>query len=85
MNEQLQEEYRQAFRRLFSNQNLETTYCHFDGNSARIDFYRNGWNYAIKQGWLRVEEVEWEQETYFKGYLTEKGKREVLDDVKTSN
>jgi len=77
--EQLQEEYRQSFKRLFSGQNLETTYCHFDGHTARNEFLRNGWNYAVDQGWLRVQEVELEQETFFKGFLTEKGKQEVLD------
>jgi len=79
MSENLEEEYRQSFKRLFTGQNLDLTYCRFDGHTARNEFLRNGWNYAIDQGWLRVEEVELEQETFMKGFLTEKGRKEVLE------
>lgn len=74
----LAEEYRQSFRRLFQGQNLKDCYCRFDGQTARNQFLCEGWNYAIDQGWLRVITVELEQETFMKGFLTEKGQKEVL-------
>lgn len=74
----LHEEYRQSFKRCFQGQNLETAHVHFDGHTARNEFLRDGWNYAINQGWLRTEEVELEQETFIKGFLTDKGRYEVL-------
>jgi len=75
------EEYKAAFFRLFNRQNLETTYCYFDGHSARHKFLRDGWNYAIDQGWLRVETVELEQETFYKGYITDKGRKDILGET----
>ena len=74
----MEEEYRQSFKRIFKDQNLNDTYIHFDGYTARNEFLRDGWNYAIEQGWLRVVNVDGDQETYMKGYLTEKGQKEVL-------
>lgn len=73
-----EEEYRRAFKRVFEGQNLETTHVHFDGHAARSEFLRKGWNYAVDHGWFRVETVELEQDTFLKGYLTEKGKEEIL-------
>ena len=73
-----QEEYRQSFRRLFEGRNLSETYCRFDGHTARNSYLLQGWNFAIEQGWLKVVEVNLEQETFSKGYLTEKGQQEVL-------
>jgi len=78
------EEYRQSFKRLFEGQNLETTYCLFDGHTARNTFLRRGWYFAIDQGWLDVVEIDSdEQWLWYKGFLTEKGKKEVLSEDKT--
>ena len=71
------EEHRQSFKRCFEGQNLETTYARYDGHTARNKFLRKGWNYAVDQGWLKVEEVELEQETFSKGFLTEKGRKDL--------
>lgn len=74
-----EEEYRQSFKRAFEGQNLEETYIRIDGFDFRdSEFLRKSWEYGNRKEWLRVEIVELEQETFYKGYLTEKGKREVL-------
>lgn len=78
-NDILHEEYRLAFQRCFKDKNLETTYVRFDGWTARNEFLRRGWNYALNQEWLRIVDVELEQEFFYKGYLTEKGEKEVLN------
>lgn len=52
-------------------------YIRFDGHSARSRFLCEGWNLAIDMGWITVETVELEQETFMKGFLTDKGKLEL--------
>lgn len=76
----IEEEYRQSFRRFFDGQDLDITYVHFDGHAARNEFLRDGWNFAIDKGWLRVvESTSDEQDNFLKGYLTEQGRKDVLE------
>jgi len=73
------QEYKNAFKRLFENKDPKSTHIHFDGHTARSRFLRDAWNYGVEQEWLRVETVELEQETFFKGYLTPKGIKHILE------
>ena len=67
------QEHKDALIRCFKDQ-PRTTYARMDGWIMRDSrFIAEGWNYAIEQGWLRVEGVELEQETFMKGFLTDKG------------
>lgn len=67
------QEHKDALIRCFKGQ-PRTAYARMDGWIMRDNpFITEGWNYAIKQGWLRVEDVELEQETFMKGFLTDKG------------
>jgi hypothetical protein len=45
-----------------------------DGQAARNPLLRGAWNLAVGNGWVRIQTVELEQETYMKGYLTSLGK-----------
>jgi hypothetical protein len=54
-----------------------TILAQMDGHAPRNPFRRENWNLAIDKGWIRTEEVKEEQWTTIKGYLTEKGRREL--------
>ena len=54
-----------------------SVYIRFDGYEARNPFLSAAWNLAIAKGWIRVETIELEQETFMKGYLTELGAKEL--------
>ncbi|TXH40435.1 MAG: hypothetical protein E6Q97_39655 [Desulfurellales bacterium] len=71
---------RDSLRRVFQETQKfnRTPFIHFDGHSARNPFLRAGWNLAVENGWLRVEAVELEQDTFMKGFLTDKGRQELL-------
>ena len=67
------EDHKFTLRRAFTS-NPRTMWIRMDGWIARdCPFIVEGWNYAVEQGWLRVVDVELEQETYMKGFLTDKG------------
>jgi hypothetical protein len=66
-------EHRECLRRAFQGQDA-STYIRMDGHAARGAFLRENWNFALEQGWIRVEKVELEQEVFMKGFLTAKGK-----------
>lgn len=68
-------EYDAAIRRHFDTELAD--YIRMDGWDMRNQFLAGGWNYAIDQGWLRVVDVELEQETFMKGYLTDKGRKDL--------
>jgi len=71
------QELDEALARGFRDQNDET-YIHFDGHTARNEFLSAGWNRAIENGWLHIVSVNLEQETFMKGFLTPRGKKELL-------
>lgn len=78
------EEHKDALRRCFNGQ-PRTAYARMDGWIARDNpFIREGWNYAIEQGWLRVEDVELEQETFMKGFLTDNGYEDLGIEIPVS-
>lgn len=73
MTEYTEQDFKDSLTRAFKDAS-PGVYLHFDGHSARTPFLRDCWNYAIDNGWLKVETIELEQETFMKGYLTDKGR-----------
>ena len=71
------QELDEALVRVFRDQK-DSTYIHFDGRTAQNEFLRAGWYRGLEKGWLEVESVELEQETFLKGFLTPRGKKELL-------
>jgi hypothetical protein len=71
-----EEEHIASLQRCFNHKGPDT-YIHMDGDIARNQYLKEGWNYALEQGWIKAETVESEQDTYLKGYLTEKGRKEL--------
>lgn len=76
MEDKIEDEYKESLRRAFWNRPYG--YIIMDGHTYRSEFLRNCWNYAVDSGYFRVVEVNLEQDTYMKGYLTDKGKSELL-------
>ena len=65
-----EEELKAALKRAFS----QADYIRFDGHSARNPFLSAGWNLAIERGWINHTEINLEQETILKWYITPLGK-----------
>jgi hypothetical protein len=67
-------EFIRIFKSTFEN-SPDNSYIIFNGEDAVSEFRRNAWNYYVDNGLITAQEVELEQETYFEGYPTEKGKK----------
>lgn len=50
-------------------------YLIMDGQGARSKFLRESWNYFVEEKLIRTESVEEEQDSFIKGYITDKGKQ----------
>ena len=57
--------------------NFDDAYILMDGDIARDRVLRESWQYAVDNDWLRVVHINEEQYTAMKGYLTEKGRKEL--------
>lgn len=55
------------------------TFIIFDGQTMRSDFLRAAWNLAIDRGWIESRPYDEEQYSAYHGYLTPKGRKELLD------
>lgn len=67
-------EFHASLVRLFEGQDLENCHIHMDGRQAQNRFLRECWNYAKEKKIIKTKTIELEQDTFMKGYLTEKGK-----------
>ncbi len=67
------EEYRQSLKRAFKEED-EDCYIVMDGHTARNEYLRESWNYYVDEGYIKTKNVELEQESFVKGYITDKGR-----------
>ena len=74
---ELENEYRATLKRAFIDKRAD--YIRMDGHEVRNKYLVDCWNWAIEQALLEVKEVELEQETFYKGYPTEKFKKSLKE------
>lgn len=67
------EEYRQTLKRAFKCLS-EYDYIVMDGQQSRNSYLRDSWNYFIDHKYISTKNVELEQESFIKGYITKKGR-----------
>ncbi len=75
--QKLIEEYRQTLKRAFKGQPSDA-YILMDGRQAQGKYLRDSWNYYHENGYITTKNVELEQNSFIKGYITDKGKEWIL-------
>ena len=69
-----QKEFKGTLSRAFKDQD-ENVYIRMDGHAARNPYMGESWNFYVDNKYIRVVEVNLEQETFLKGYITKKGRK----------
>jgi len=60
-------------------------YIRMDGYEARHKYLRDVWCFALDNGYIEPVDISLDQETFVKGYLTEKGKNLLSNYVISDN
>lgn len=68
------EEFHQSLKRAFLGA-PKNVYIMMDGQGVRSKFLNESWGYFVEEKLIRTESVEEEQDSFVKGYITEKGLR----------